>query len=53
MKSIAADKDAEIVLYGASERSLDAITAAEKLKIDLYCRYIVGLFRLKLEENEN
>ena len=28
----------KIVLYDSSERSLDAITAAEKLKIDLYRR---------------
>ncbi len=29
---IAADKNAEIVLYGSSIRSMDALTAAEKLE---------------------
>jgi rhodanese-related sulfurtransferase/polyisoprenoid-binding protein YceI len=32
IKAITNDKDAKIVLYGASARSMDAITAAEKLE---------------------
>jgi rhodanese-related sulfurtransferase len=36
IKSITADKNAQIVLYGSSERSMDALTAAEKLKLDGY-----------------
>ncbi|MGD1968926.1 MAG: YceI family protein [Desulfobacterales bacterium] len=36
MKSITADKNAQIVLYGSSKRSMDALTAAEKLKLDGY-----------------
>ena len=36
MLSIAADKNALIVLYGSSERSMDALTAAEKLQSDGY-----------------
>ena len=31
VKAITAEKDSEIVLYGASKKSLDAVTAAEKL----------------------
>jgi len=41
MHSIAADKNAEIVLYGSSERSMDALTAAEKLKLDGYHRIMI------------
>ncbi|MBW2469256.1 MAG: YceI family protein [Deltaproteobacteria bacterium] len=41
MKSITADKNAEIVLYGSSERSMDALTAAEKLKFDGYRRVMI------------
>ncbi len=36
MQSIAADKTAQIVLYGSSERSMDALTAAEKLQSEGY-----------------
>lgn len=36
VKSITDDKNSEIVLYGASSRSLDAITASKKLKQDGY-----------------
>jgi len=36
MNSITADESAEIVLYGSSERSMDALTAAEKLKLNGY-----------------
>jgi rhodanese-related sulfurtransferase len=42
VKSIANDINSEIVLYGASNRSLDAITAAEKLEQSGY-RYIYVL----------
>ncbi len=42
VKSIAVDKNSEIVLYGASDRSLDAITAAEKLEQNGF-RYIYVL----------
>jgi rhodanese-related sulfurtransferase len=42
VKSIADDINSEIVLYGASNRSLDAITAAEKLEQSGY-RYIYVL----------
>ena len=41
MNSITADKNAEIVLYGSSERSMDALTAAEKLKLDGYQRIMI------------
>ena len=41
MKSITADKNAKIVLYGSSERSMDALTAAEKLKLDGYQRIMI------------
>ena len=41
MKSITADKNAEIVLYGSSERSMDALTAAEKIKFDGYRRVMI------------
>lgn len=41
MKSITADKNAEIVLYGSSERSMDALTAAEKIKCDGYQRIMI------------
>ena len=41
MKSITADKTAEIVLYGSSERSMDALTAAEKLKFEGYQRIMI------------
>ena len=41
MHSITADKNAEIVLYGSSERSMDALTAAEKLKLDGYQRIMI------------
>ena len=41
LKSITADKNAEIVVYGASERSMDALTAAEKLKLDGYQRILI------------
>ena len=41
MHSITADKNAEIVLYGSSERSMDALTAAEKLKLDGYHRIMI------------
>jgi polyisoprenoid-binding protein YceI/rhodanese-related sulfurtransferase len=41
MKSITADKNAGIVLYGSSERSMDALTAAEKLKFDGYRRVMI------------
>ena len=36
MKSITADKNAAIVVYGSSERSMDALTAAEKLHSEGY-----------------
>lgn len=36
IKAIVGDKDAEIVLYGSSARSLDASTAAEKLEREGY-----------------
>ena len=39
MKSITDDKTALIVLYGSSERSMDALTAAEKLQSDGYNRF--------------
>ena len=39
--SITANKNAEIVLYGSSERSMDALTAAEKLKLDGYQRIMI------------
>jgi polyisoprenoid-binding protein YceI/rhodanese-related sulfurtransferase len=39
--SITADKNAEIVVYGSSERSMDALTAAEKLKLDGYQRIMI------------
>jgi polyisoprenoid-binding protein YceI/rhodanese-related sulfurtransferase len=42
VKSITDDKNSAIVLYGASNRSLDAITAAEKLEQNGY-RYIYVL----------
>lgn len=41
MKSITADKNAEIVLYGSSGRSMDALAAAEKLKFDGYRRVMI------------
>jgi rhodanese-related sulfurtransferase len=41
MNSITADKNAEIVLYGSSERSMDALTAAEKLKLEGYHRIMI------------
>ncbi len=41
MKSITADKTSEIVLYGSSERSMDALTAAEKLKFEGYQRIMI------------
>jgi polyisoprenoid-binding protein YceI len=41
MKSITADKTSEIVLYGSSERSMDALTAAEKLKFEGYQRIFI------------
>jgi len=41
MKLITADKTAEIVLYGSSERSMDALTAAEKLKFEGYQRIMI------------
>lgn len=41
MKSITADKNAEIVLYGSSERSMDVLTATEKLKCDGYQRIMI------------
>ena len=41
MKLITADKTAEIVLYGSSERSMDALTAAEKLKFEDYQRIMI------------
>ena len=41
MNSITADKNAEIVLYGSSERSMDALTAAEKLRLDGYQRVMI------------
>jgi polyisoprenoid-binding protein YceI/rhodanese-related sulfurtransferase len=41
MNSITADKNAEIVLYGSSERSMDALTAAEKLKLEGYQRILI------------
>ena len=41
IKSITADKNAQIVLYGSSERSMDAVTAAEKLKLDGYQRIMI------------
>jgi rhodanese-related sulfurtransferase len=42
VKSIAEDKNSEIVLYGASKKSFDAITAAEKLEQNGY-KYIYVL----------
>ena len=39
--SITANKNAEIVLYGSSERSMDALTAAQKLKFDGYQRIMI------------
>ena len=42
VKSITVDTNSEIVLYGASNRSLDAITAADKLEQNGY-RYIYVL----------
>lgn len=36
VKAVTEDKDAEIVLYGSSRRSLDAVTAAEKLQKEGY-----------------
>jgi len=41
MKLITADKTAEILLYGSSERSMDALTAAEKLKFEGYQRIMI------------
>ena len=41
MHSITVDKNAEIVLYGSSERSMDAPTAAEKLTLDGYKRIMI------------
>lgn len=41
MKSITTDKNAQIVLYGSSERSMDALTAAEKLKLVGYQRILI------------
>ncbi len=41
MSSITSDKNAEIILYGSSERSMDTLTAAEKLKMDGYQRIII------------
>jgi polyisoprenoid-binding protein YceI/rhodanese-related sulfurtransferase len=41
MHSITADKNAEIILYGSSGRSMDALTAAEKLKSDGYQRITI------------
>jgi polyisoprenoid-binding protein YceI/rhodanese-related sulfurtransferase len=41
MKSITTDKNAEIVLYGSSERSMDALTAAEKLTLEGYQRILI------------
>ncbi|MBW2517351.1 MAG: YceI family protein [Deltaproteobacteria bacterium] len=41
MHSIAADRNAQIVLYGSSERSMDALTAAEKLTLDGYQRILI------------
>ena len=41
MFSIAADKNALIVLYGTSERSMDALTAAEKLQSDGYQQVLI------------
>jgi polyisoprenoid-binding protein YceI len=41
MKSITEDKNAQIVLYGSSERSMDALTAAEKLRLDGYQRIVI------------
>jgi polyisoprenoid-binding protein YceI/rhodanese-related sulfurtransferase len=41
MSSITTDKNAEIILYGSSERSMDALTAAEKLIMDGYQRIII------------
>ena len=41
MNSITADKNTEIVLYGSSERSMDALTAAEKLKLEGYLQILI------------
>jgi polyisoprenoid-binding protein YceI/rhodanese-related sulfurtransferase len=41
IRSITTDKYAQIVLYGSSERSMDAVTAAEKLKLDGYQRIVI------------
>jgi polyisoprenoid-binding protein YceI/rhodanese-related sulfurtransferase len=41
MKAIAADKNALIVLYGSSERCMDALTAAEKLLSDGYQQLVI------------
>lgn len=38
VKSITASKNSEILLYGSSRRSLDGVTAAEKLALDGYTR---------------
>jgi polyisoprenoid-binding protein YceI/rhodanese-related sulfurtransferase len=41
MHSITDDKTALIVLYGSSERSMDALTAAEKLQSDGYQQILI------------
>ena len=41
MKSITDDRTALIVLYGSSERSMDALTAAEKLQSDGYQQILI------------
>jgi polyisoprenoid-binding protein YceI/rhodanese-related sulfurtransferase len=41
MNSITDNKTAEIVLYGSSERSMDAFTAAEKLHVEGYQRMVI------------
>ena len=41
MASISSDKNAEIVLYGSSERTMDAFTAAEKLKEAGYSQIMI------------
>lgn len=41
MHSITDDKNALIILYGSSERSMDALTAAEKLQSDGYQQILI------------
>ena len=41
IKDIIQDKDTQIVLYGSSDRSMDALKAAEKLEMEGYKNLIV------------